>query len=134
MVSGLEYLHECHYVHGDLKGVDIHIFCLTHCSACFFYQNNILIKDNGEACLGDFGCTMLLDDELLVQFPQMVNVRWNAPELVLTGEVTRQTYSSDVWAFAMVILEVGHINYISFALALKFLFCRYLLNSYHGAK
>ncbi|PCH37016.1 kinase-like protein [Wolfiporia cocos MD-104 SS10] len=66
--EGLRYLHTVGIVHGDLKG------------------SNILIDNNGHACLGDFGLTRVIHS------PNTINVvtpimhpgttRWTAPEIL----------------------------------------------------
>jgi serine/threonine protein kinase len=70
--------------------------------------NNILIGDDGLAKLTDFGLSVLKttapsdEPEAEADNPAVGAVRWKAPE-VLRGE--RATLASDVYSFAMCILE-----------------------------
>ncbi|KAF7336032.1 Kinase-like protein [Mycena sanguinolenta] len=97
IAQGLDYLHSMNVVHGDLRG------------------NNILISDDGNACLSDFGLATTIDDaDSTLGFTSTSNragsVRWFAPELI---EPTRfgcpkfiRTKASDVYAYACVCLEL----------------------------
>lgn len=88
---GIEYLHGCNIVHGNLK--------------C----NNMLVSSEGVVCIGDFGHTQVLDEVLgreeFTAYTGSSNVRWNAPEL-LGGDDVKPTKASDVFAFGMSILEL----------------------------
>ncbi|KAG1832815.1 kinase-like domain-containing protein [Suillus variegatus] len=88
---GIEYLHGCNIVHGNLK--------------C----NNILVSSEGVVCIGDFGHTQVLDEVLgreeFTAYTGSSNVRWNAPEL-LGGDDVKPTKASDIFAFGMSILEL----------------------------
>ncbi|KDQ52347.1 hypothetical protein JAAARDRAFT_138714 [Jaapia argillacea MUCL 33604] len=93
ITAGLGYLHENLVIHGDLKG------------------SNVLIKDNGDACISDFGCSRLIGDQPLHSSTTVMSVRWSAPELVfaepdVSGGGYLLTSAADVWSFAMVVLEV----------------------------
>ncbi|KZV81672.1 kinase-like protein, partial [Exidia glandulosa HHB12029] len=73
-------------VHGDLKGA------------------NILILDDGTACLGDFGVSAVL-----VELPSRTATsagtwRWTAPEFF--DDHGTHTKSGDMWAFGCVVIEV----------------------------
>lgn len=70
-------------------------------------QNNILIKDDGEACLCDFGRTVLAGHEDYSK-TLIASAHWTAPELLNAPEekAIPITEKSDVWAFAMVVVEV----------------------------
>jgi serine/threonine protein kinase len=91
-------------------------------------QSNILIDDNGQALLTDFGLSNVIE-EVLESEPSMRNTRfatslfagstrWMAPELIeaLTNDDEAQpppiSTSSDVYAFACVCLEVGLLIYL----------------------
>ena len=66
----------------------------------------MLISNDGEAFLTDFGLAVIVED--LTKLPissaltESGNPRWMAPELI-TGLVS---VKSDIWALGMVILEV----------------------------
>ncbi|EIM89601.1 kinase-like protein, partial [Stereum hirsutum FP-91666 SS1] len=91
IVSGMIYLHGNSIVHGDLKGV------------------NVLVDDNHQAILADFGISRLLDDTLTIRSHASLTgslngtFRWMAPEC-LSG--TRAKKSSDVYSFAITAWEI----------------------------
>ncbi|KAJ7235054.1 kinase-like domain-containing protein [Mycena rebaudengoi] len=88
---GLEYLHQNHVVHGDLKAI------------------NILVTPSGRACIADFGLSSIAD-VVTLRFTHSTatakggTTRWQAPEL-LRGEHPSH-YGSDIYAFACVCYEV----------------------------
>lgn len=92
IAKGLRILHEMNppVVHGDIKGA------------------NIVISDNFEPLIADFGMAKILQNVTGVPFTQSKGIsesyRWFAPELATEpGELS--TYS-DVFSFAMTILEL----------------------------
>ncbi|KAJ6486751.1 kinase-like domain-containing protein [Mycena sanguinolenta] len=98
IAQGLDYLHSMNVVHGDLRGT------------------NILISDDGNACLSDFGLAMSIDDAdsttagATSSSNRAGSVRWFAPELI---DPTKfgcpkfvRTKASDVYAYACVCLEL----------------------------
>ncbi|KAF8999175.1 kinase-like domain-containing protein [Cyathus striatus] len=93
IARGIAYLHEKSIVHGDLKGV------------------NVLISDNGVACLADFGLSSIINTYSLAWSSiesSVINagtVRWQAPEL-LDEKSLGATKESDIYAFACVCYEV----------------------------
>ncbi|KIM76727.1 hypothetical protein PILCRDRAFT_826119 [Piloderma croceum F 1598] len=86
VASGLAYLHSKPIIHGDLKG------------------HNVLIDDNGKACIADFGLSRILEP-ISEHFPVGGSVRWMAPELLHYGE-SRETPASDVYSFACTCYEI----------------------------
>ncbi|KAF9644232.1 kinase-like protein [Thelephora ganbajun] len=97
VARGTIYLHSMNIVHGDLKGV------------------NILVKDDGKACLADFGLmSIVLDPEITDITTSTSEVakgtfRWMSPELFYPAEFGLKfqlTKKSDCYAFGMVIYEV----------------------------
>jgi serine/threonine protein kinase len=98
IAQGLDYLHAMNIVHGDLRGT------------------NILISDDGNACLADFGLTTTIfeADSTVGGLTSSSNhggsVRWFAPELIQPKsfgcERFSRTTASDVYAYACVCLEV----------------------------
>ncbi|KZO98412.1 kinase-like protein [Calocera viscosa TUFC12733] len=92
---GLTYVHSRRIVHGDLKA------------------NNVLVDDEGEAKLMDFGLSYDLEEPGMQTTSSMFhgNVRWLAPERLvpesfgLTASQSRST-ASDVYALGMVVYEV----------------------------
>ncbi|KZV88419.1 kinase-like protein [Exidia glandulosa HHB12029] len=92
VLQGLQYLHGYNpvIVHGDLKGA------------------NILVSDDGIACLCDFGFAKVLAEvsaSLTSQSTLKGTLRWMAPEL-FAEEDARHTIWSDIWAFGCVLHEI----------------------------
>ncbi|KAL5641693.1 hypothetical protein ACGC1H_001985 [Rhizoctonia solani] len=94
VASGLEYMHSCNTVHGDLKAA------------------NVLVSSDGVAKLSDFDFSIMLEVSTLV-FSESSNsrsgsLRWSAPELLLE-EVRSRTTQSDVYALGMTMLVNTHL-------------------------
>ncbi|KDQ18585.1 hypothetical protein BOTBODRAFT_104187, partial [Botryobasidium botryosum FD-172 SS1] len=83
--AGLEYLHAGSVVHGDVRGA------------------NILISESGDACVADFGLSML-GGETQIEY-SLGSARWMAPELLVVEGSVRVT-NTDVFSFGRLILEV----------------------------
>ncbi|KDQ11126.1 hypothetical protein BOTBODRAFT_92059, partial [Botryobasidium botryosum FD-172 SS1] len=100
VAAGLSYMHEQQpaVVHGNIKAI------------------NIYIKDNGEACLGDFGMSRIVQEvtrDHNASAPH-VSYRWTAPELLENGGLfPRVTPASDVYAFGCLSIEImtGQVPY-----------------------
>jgi len=114
VLAGLAYLHGVCIVHGDVKG------------------SNILINDNGEASLADYGVSRILERygcTKKVPTPTWGSThnlfheddvnpvttdgwRWIACELMANGleddddSISRATMATDVWAFSMTVVEI----------------------------
>ncbi|KAJ6486735.1 kinase-like domain-containing protein [Mycena sanguinolenta] len=98
IAQSLDYLHSMDVVHGDLRG------------------SNILISDDGNACLSDFGlATIISDPDSTVGMLSSTknhggSARWFAPELIewesFGCERFSRTTASDVYAYACVCLEL----------------------------
>ncbi|KAJ7473300.1 kinase-like domain-containing protein [Mycena latifolia] len=88
IAEGLDFLHGEHVVHGDLCG------------------ENILVDDNGHACLTDFGRSVLFN-ALFDEQSEYFRMRWLAPELI-ASTIFRPilTPASDIYAFGCVCLEL----------------------------
>ncbi|KAJ7181390.1 kinase-like domain-containing protein, partial [Mycena crocata] len=94
IAEGLDYLHARSIVHGDLRGT------------------NILITDEGQACLSDFGLATTISDEdsttgmLTSSSQHACSIRWSAPELISPVESGCpkfvRTPASNVYAYACV--------------------------------
>ncbi|KAL5633732.1 hypothetical protein ACGC1H_005814 [Rhizoctonia solani] len=86
--AGVAYLHSINVVHGDLKG------------------DNVLISDDGNALLMDFGSADLQNRTLKFTRPMDQcgwTMRWGAPELL--QEIAPLSKESDVYALGMVYQE-----------------------------
>ncbi|KAJ7495448.1 kinase-like domain-containing protein, partial [Mycena latifolia] len=96
IAQGLAFLHDQNVVHGDLRGT------------------NILVDDNGRACLADFGLTVLSDATTMQSPDSAGSVPWMAPEMfypIAFGlQHPARTPASDIYAFGCVCLELytGH--------------------------
>ncbi|KAK7438583.1 hypothetical protein VKT23_017918 [Stygiomarasmius scandens] len=93
VAQGLVYLHSQKIVHGDLCGA------------------NILINDDWQACLTDFGLTVFSDATAMTSTSQHEgSTRWMAPELFEPKSFGldrfRLTPETDIYAFGCVCLEL----------------------------
>ncbi|KAF7976172.1 hypothetical protein HWV62_7324 [Athelia sp. TMB] len=94
VASGLLYLHSSGVIHGDLSGM------------------NVLITNEGKACLCDFGLSSLMlefHDPTFCTSTIGANARWAAPEIYrISGEeaVPTATMASDVYSFGCILLEI----------------------------
>lgn len=99
-------------IHGDLKGVSQsppHFHAILK-----FIQSNILIHDDGSACLCDFGLSRVLEESAVTHTITFTTaaagtLRWTAPELLGFDASTRKSVQTDVYAFGCVALEVSLI-------------------------
>ncbi|KAG8944680.1 hypothetical protein FRC04_001644 [Tulasnella sp. 424] len=91
VATGLAHLHSQNpsVVHGDIK------------------PENVLINDNGDALIMDFGLAMVMEENPLYSnsHRQGGSVRWMAPELLLNSKVTRSC-NTDVYSYGGVVFEV----------------------------
>ncbi|TFK25012.1 TKL/TKL-ccin protein kinase [Coprinopsis marcescibilis] len=88
---GLAYLHSKNVVHGNVK-----------CT-------NILVLDNGDSCICDFGMSKLIEEvterTASATLTAAGSARWLAPELII-GSISSPTLATDVYSYAMAILEL----------------------------
>jgi len=92
---GMKYLHEFDTptIHGDIRGA------------------NVLIDVKGHAVLADYGLVFIIDSTDFTTTKIVGTCRWTAPELMVPPEneeeyASTYSFSSDVFAFAMTIIEV----------------------------
>lgn len=123
--KALHHLHDHAIVHGDVKAVRYCISCFAFLPVSYMTQSNILINDNHQASLADFGLSRILQETGFTTKTLLGTPRHLAPELVATGmddeddsiliptgadiegdSIPRVTAATDVWAFGMTILEV----------------------------
>ncbi|KAJ6476178.1 kinase-like domain-containing protein [Mycena sanguinolenta] len=91
IAQGLQYLHLCGIVHGDLRGT------------------NILINEEWSACLADFGLSIFSDATASMTTNRGGSLYWMAPELLdpdRFGIKFIRTPASDVYAFGCVCVEL----------------------------
>ena len=108
IADGLNYLHSRNMVHGDLKGVRNRLnayptIVLTS------GQPNILVDDTGCPRITDFGLAMVAQNQDSIRSAQGDHghtARWTAPEIL--NELGTYSKKADVFAFAMVMVEVRH--------------------------
>ncbi|KAG8910858.1 hypothetical protein FRC01_006086, partial [Tulasnella sp. 417] len=84
--DAVSYLHDSKVIHGDIKG------------------SNILINDSGKSLLCDFGLTRVTQSKTSTAMRGAGTVRWQSPEL--WEEDIPKSFGSDVYAFAMTIVEI----------------------------
>ncbi|KAG1738751.1 kinase-like domain-containing protein [Suillus lakei] len=103
VVSGLQYLHSRNIIHGDLMPL------------------NVLIDENENALLADFGLSRLLADHETSFFNSHGPgaIRWAAPEIIPLDperpneEVSKPNKASDIYSFGCIMMQVlsGHSPY-----------------------
>jgi len=117
IIRGLSYLHSQGVVHGDLKGVGEHSKMCFNTSLIVYVQPNILIDDNKNAVLCDFGLASITADAESAHASTVNSagsIRWMAPERlsIFDGNpepaptAVRVTRESDMYSLAMVVIEV----------------------------
>ena len=95
-------------VHGDLKGVRNRLnayLTIVLTSG----QPNILVDDTGCPRITDFGLAMVAQNQDSIRSAQGDHghtARWTAPEIL--NELGTYSKKADVFAFAMVMVEVRH--------------------------
>ena len=101
-------------VHGDLKGVGLLDSSPLPISNTSHVKANILIDENGHACLADFGLVTIISGTSSFgsssQFAHGGTCRWMSPELFHPENFgldhSRRTKYSDCYALGMVMYEV----------------------------
>lgn len=81
---GLEYLHKCGIVHGDIKG------------------RNMFVSSSIKGVVADFGLAKMVDTQTAASQRGQGTVRWESPELLDGGP---RTFKSDVYAFGITVYE-----------------------------
>ena len=108
VADGLAYLHFSDVIHGDFKGVS-HIRHTGSILLTLICQMNILFDSAGVPQIADFGvASITFRPTINASTPSnSYTLRWAAPEILeARNEDRRATKMSDVYAFAMVVIEV----------------------------
>lgn len=90
-MEGLDYLHRCGIIHGDIKG------------------GNMLVSPSLRAAVADFGLAKLVDTQTVSSQRGLGTTRWQSPELLMEGQ--SRSFQSDVYAFGMTVYEVRRLLY-----------------------
>ncbi|KAF9234425.1 kinase-like domain-containing protein [Melanogaster broomeanus] len=74
-------------------------------------QGNVLVDDDGRACLSDFGLCSILGglhggSSFVRSTCRPGAIRWAAPELVLTADTVKASTASDVFSFGCIMLQI----------------------------
>lgn len=92
-------------------------YVLTSYSCCRYNaelasKSNILIDDNGRACLAGLSLLTVIPDELTTSSnsngdatQRIGGIQWSAPEVLKGGAPGKET---DIFSFAMMMIEVCH--------------------------
>ncbi|XP_076336969.1 serine/threonine-protein kinase mig-15-like isoform X11 [Tachypleus tridentatus] len=91
ILRGLSHLHACKIIHRDIKG------------------QNVLLTDNAEVKLVDFGVSAQLDRTIGRRNTFIGTPYWMAPEVIACDENPDATYDnrSDLWSLGITALEMG---------------------------
>ena len=107
IAEGLCYLHSRNVVHGDLKGVrDYSEYRFT--TVLISGQLNVLVDAAGHARIMGFclaTVTTDADPDQITRGQHGGSEWWSAPEVLEGGATSKKT---DIFSFAMVIIEVRH--------------------------
>ncbi|KAF9233674.1 kinase-like domain-containing protein, partial [Melanogaster broomeanus] len=88
----------------------VHSFPVVH-GICRV-SGNVLVDDDGRACLSDFGlCSILGGLDGGSSFDRSTcrpgAIRWAAPELVLNPDTVKASTASDIFSFGCIMLQVS---------------------------
>lgn len=106
-------VHSKGIIHGDLTGVSTFLAFVVHLANIRAnFQANVLINDNQEGCLVDFGLSSIRAEfEGTSYWSSSVGgaIRWRAPELMPGGNEEPApvlTEKCDVYSFGCIMLQV----------------------------
>lgn len=80
-----------------------------------YVKANVLINAHGQAVLADYDLVSIIDSTDFTSAKVVGTCRWTAPELMLPPEndeeyVPQYSFPSDIFAFAMTIVEVRRLS------------------------
>lgn len=90
LLIAIDYLNEYSIIHRDIKIM------------------NILVKDNGDICLADFGVSKILSHKNENAQTQVGTPYYFSPELV---KGIKYSYNVDIWALGVIIYEIIYKKY-----------------------
>jgi serine/threonine protein kinase len=116
MARGLEYLHSIGIVHGDVRCVS-YLTQFANTKLTWSKQSNVLISDDNEALISDFGLSTYLP-KMSASNNLHGSFRWRAPEMHRPEKFNltiQQAHSLpvDVWSFGMTILVCPRLIFYS---------------------
>jgi serine/threonine protein kinase len=76
------------------------------------FQANILINDGGQACLTDFGLSVVSTGQMTQAYA--ASIRWSAPEVLCHSGDERDVRKRDIYSFACSVLEVCSVPHWAF--------------------
>jgi hypothetical protein len=115
-------VHSKSIVHGNLTGVCGPVRMIPFITHVPILQSNVLVHDNGRACLANFSLsTMLLDffDSSYITSTISENIRWAAAELFKEPEddeedeaaVSLSSTECDIYLFGSILLQVSSLYF-----------------------
>ncbi|KAL6756508.1 kinase-like domain-containing protein [Haematococcus lacustris] len=93
IAMGIEHLHACHVVHGDLKPANV------------LLQDSRVDSRGFTALLADFGLARLVTGAKHMSVKPSGTASYMAPELLASGEVSNRT---DIYAYGIMLFEMVH--------------------------
>ena len=107
VAKGLEYLHSLGVVHGDVTPVGTSFYFARNGTLLTNYKQNILVNAKGDACLTDFGLSIVTRDKTSLGGEER-RVRGHsatcaAPETLREGIISKE---ADMYCFGLSAIEV----------------------------
>jgi serine/threonine protein kinase len=91
-LQGLDYLHQRNKMHRDIKGA------------------NILLTDNGDVKLADFGIAAQLTQTLVKRKSFIGTPYWMAPEVAAVERKGGYNHQCDIWAVGITAIELAEMQ------------------------